>query len=508
MMRCVQCNRDYLGGERFCHQCGEPLRARNVTVESPVAPVGAPALVRRARTAPRRGRHPASTSLMFAILVLVGAGAGLALVWHQRWMPPMLRASARLVGEPAPRPADPAPEASPDESPAPETAAARTESLTETPPATPPAPPAPAPKPVEQAPAPPAPPAASTPPKKAADSAAASAPTPAARPLPETASPKALARADAPAPARPVAPSSDPATGARILSVRTDPATPSPGTGSRVVSLVPVGSAMGARGQLLWERQGGGVLVVSGLPQPPTGRTYQLWLGSITLGNRISGGLLAVDSQGAGTLRVAPPRAPWSADIFGVTLERQGGAREPSDDLVLVGELSKLGVSAPPPAAPPASASPAPAEVKAGSMTASIAESPPLPTAPVTPSTLRGADGEFVRIVPVPVDRTWTVTQSVLKSLGWDIDRVDQTAGVIRTEPRNVTFKDFVVYAEGMRHSLDIVVRPVTGSQTSISVKREVFEERRIFWNKERKVLPTPETTVEETLLDAIERVL
>jgi hypothetical protein len=264
---------------------------------------------------------------------------------------------------------------------------------------------------------------------------------------------------------------------------------------------------------------GGGILVVSGLRQPPVGRTYQLWLGSISLGNRISGGLLAVDSLGAGTLRVAPPRATWSADIFGVTMERHGGAREPSDDLVLVGELAKLPASAPPPAAPgpvPTARAAAPETssegTPPGSYPASASETPssaPPLTASLPPSpSARGSDGQFVRVVPVPVERTWTVTQSVLRSLGWDIDRVDEAAGVIRTEPRNVTFKDFGIYAGGMRHTLDVVVRAVSGSQTSISVRREVFQERRIFWSKERKVVPTSETAVEKTVLDAIEKLL
>jgi hypothetical protein len=272
-----------------------------------------------------------------------------------------------------------------------------------------------------------------------------------------------------------------------------------------VISLVPVGSATGARGQLQWEPIGGGTLVVSGLPQPPAGRTYQLWLGSINLGNRVSAGLLAVDSQGAGTLRVAPPRATWSPDIFGITMERQGGAREPSDDLVLVGELSKLTAAAPPAAATPPAAGSSPAS---GTETPSSASPPPV-TASIPPAPAsRGTDGQLVRVFPVSVARTWMVAQSVLRSLGWDIDRADQATGVIRTEPRNVTFKDFVVYAEGTRHTLDIVVRAVSGSETSISVKREVFEEQRIFWTKERKVLATPESSVEQTVLDAIERLL
>jgi hypothetical protein len=271
---------------------------------------------------------------------------------------------------------------------------------------------------------------------------------------------------------------------------------------------------VGARGQLLWEPIGGGVLVVSGLPQPPRGRIYQLWLGSIDLGNRISGGLLAVDAQGAGTLRVPPPRATWSPDIFGVTMERQGGAREPSDQLVLVGELPKRAASASPPAgagAVPPVPAPAPDARSEGAPPAAETQSPAAPTtvAALPPPTFtRGPEGEFIRVVPVSVERTMTVAQSVLRSLGWDIDQVDEAAGVIRTEPRNVTFRDFVVYAGGTRHALDVVVRPVTSGQTSISVRREVFEERRILWQKERKILPTPETAVEESLLDAIERLL
>jgi len=306
-----------------------------------------------------------------------------------------------------------------------------------------------------------------------------------------------------------------------------------------VISLVPVGEGAGARGQLFWEPMRGGTLVVSGLPQPGGGRTYQFWLGSISLGNRISAGLLAVDLQGAGTLRVAPPRASWSPDIFGVTVERQGGAREPSDELVLVGELTKLTASAPakepgaatasprPPSTAPvqpgASALPTSPETSSEGAPGTPAQSTPQTPAPgsetqpssppvtasVPPSTsTRGPDGLLVRVVPVPIDRTWTVAQSALRSLGWDIDRADLATGVIRTEPRNVAFKDFGVYAEGTRHALDVVVRAVSSSHTSITVRREVFVEQRIFWAKERKVVPTPETATEQTVLDAIEQLL
>jgi hypothetical protein len=192
-------------------------------------------------------------------------------------------------------------------------------------------------------------------------------------------------------------------------------------------------------------------------------------------------------------------------------MERQGGAREPSEDLVLVGELPKRTAAA------PGTGSGGPAGTGADGVAGSMkppADAPPASepatTASLAPPVIysRGSDGQLTRVVPVPMERSWLVAQSVLKSLGWDIDRADLSTGRIRTEPRNVTFKDFVLYGEGVRHSLDIVVRPVSGGESSISVKRDVFQEQRIFWAKERKAMPTPESSVEQAVLDAIERVL
>ena len=237
----------------------------------------------------------------------------------------------------------------------------------------------------------------------------------------------------------PAAPAADRPAPPKLLSARTDPGASIPTGGTRVIALVPVGPATGARGQLLWEPIGGGTLVVSGLPQPPAGRTYQLWLGSINLGNRVSAGLLAVDAQGTGTLRVAPPRATWSADIFGITMERQGGAREPSDDLVLVGELSKLTPSAPPPASSAATTSPPTPERGAASSAPSSpadtplgAVTPPAVTASIPPAaapTTRGSDGQLVRVYPASVERTWrSPSRSCAASAGTSIRRTREPA--------------------------------------------------------------------------------
>jgi hypothetical protein len=498
MMRCLQCDRDYPESARFCHQCGEPLHRRDdpVTAGWPIPPGRSRALSRH-RAAPR------TSSLLFATLVVVGAGAGLALVWRQAWMPSL----ARVIVSPARQPNQAQPDTvAPPQAQA--TAPGRPETL----------PAAPAPMPAPEPTADPAPPPARTPESApTAGSLPSTAPAPESAPVVVSPSPpsrraperaaRVASRQDPPAataerPPSPGVASSRSATTPRLLSARTDPGTSVPSAGARVISLVPVGPAAGARGQLLWEPIGGGVLVVSGLPQPPVGQTYQLWLGSINLGSRVSAGLLAVDAQGAGTLRVAPPRATWSPDIFGVTMERKGGAREPSDDLVLVGELASVVAAAP-------SSTPQPLEGAGGGE--SLASSPTAPsvTASVSPPTSsRGPDGQLVRVFPASVDRTWTAAQSALRSLGWDIDRADQATGVIRTEPRNMIFKDWVLYAKGTRHTVDVVVRAVSDDETSISVKRDVFQEQRIFWAKERKALTTPESSLEQTILDAIERLL
>jgi hypothetical protein len=515
MRRCVQCGRDYPEPQDFCLQCGEHL----LSTPAPAAPERPDASHLRARAISRRRAPGRSQSLVFASLVLVGAFAGLALVWRQVWLPSMPRLTASLSRESEPR----AP--SSNVPPAPVAAAP----ATATAPSAPAAPPEPEPSAAVGAPA-----AAAAPPRVTASPSPVTTPSPSATTAPAAArgldaappapAPTPPKRAAEPAPPpRKVASHPDPAPAPaadrpappKLLSARTDPDGAVPMGRTRVIALVPVGPASGARGQLQWEPMGGGTLVVSGLPQPPAGRTYQLWLGSINLGNRVSAGLLAVDAQGAGTLRVPAPRSTWAPDIFGITMERQGGAREPSDDLVLVGELSKVTATAPPAgsastamaAAPSASApaaAPAPTPAPApAAETASAAV-----TAAIPPPPARGPDGQLVRVFPASVDRSWTVVQSVLRSLGWDIDEANQATGFIRTEPRNVTFKDFVVYGEGTRHTLDVVVRPVSGNETSISVKRRVFEEQRIFWTKERKALPAPESSVEQTVLDAISRLL
>ena len=514
MMRCSNCNRDYPGDLRFCHQCGELLQASERPLTTPDGRQdgrsGSGMVGWRSHAAGRRRARAQSTSLYFAVLVLLAAGVGLALVWHQWWMPSLVRVSARVPEVKAPPPDE---AASPQ--PAPETSAVEAPPVAPAPePASPPDPAPPAvPAPVTARPAPPAPPAESAP-RKVAPRPEPPVPDSERRPAatsrpPATAPSSSAARSDADAPA---------------VKARFDPAPP-PVSGPRVITLIPVGpgASVGARGQLHWESGAGGRLVVSGLPQLPPGRSYQLWLGSMRLGSRMSGGLLTVDAQGAGTLHVPPPRATWAPDLFGVTVERLGGAREPSDELVLVGELTRQATPAPAKdpdstaagsstATEPAGGPASPASETRTPMPAPLASAgetrSPAATAAVPPDAAALATEGVLRIVPVPVERAWLVTQSALRSLGWDIERADRSEGLIRTEPRNVDYTNIGFYAAGRRHALDVAVRAVSSSHSSISVRRQVFEEQRILWQKERTILTSRDTAVEQTVLDAIEPLL
>ena len=81
-----------------------------------------------------------------------------------------------------------------------------------------------------------------------------------------------------------------------------------------------------------------------------------------------------------------------------------------------------------------------------------------------------------------PVDRVWTVTQAVLKQLGWEIDKQDRTIGMIGTESRRVEGEDYGVYAKGVRHRLTLYVKAASDNRTTVTVERELFRRERILW--------------------------
>ena len=127
----------------------------------------------------------------------------------------------------------------------------------------------------------------------------------------------------------------------------------------------------------------------------------------------------------------------------------------------------------------------------------------------ISAATLSGQTGEPVtRTFNAPLDRVWAVTESVLKSLGWDVDESDRSVGWIVTDSRGVEFKDFGVYGEGTRHKLRLTVKAAGEGKTSVSVERQLYKEERILWMRERKPIQTKDRSVETAVVDAIGRAL
>jgi anti-sigma-K factor RskA len=106
---------------------------------------------------------------------------------------------------------------------------------------------------------------------------------------------------------------------------------------AQIVSLAGLEPAPGARARVIWNPPSGGLLVATGLPSPPAGKTYQLWA---IVGNKppVPAGLLEVDARGAGSLRVPPLRGVEAVDVFAVTLEPGGGVPAPTGPMYLAGK--------------------------------------------------------------------------------------------------------------------------------------------------------------------------
>jgi anti-sigma-K factor RskA len=92
-----------------------------------------------------------------------------------------------------------------------------------------------------------------------------------------------------------------------------------------------------AQGRMWWHREAGGFFVASGLPETPSGKTYQLW--AIAAGKPMSAGVFDVDPKGAGSLQVKPLREVQRVEMFAVTLEPAGGLPHPSGDMYLAGKV-------------------------------------------------------------------------------------------------------------------------------------------------------------------------
>ncbi len=118
------------------------------------------------------------------------------------------------------------------------------------------------------------------------------------------------------------------------------------------------------------------------------------------------------------------------------------------------------------------------------------------------------AAGPVERTFPAPVDRVWATTLSVLKVLGWDIDKEDRSIGFITTDSRRVEGEDYGVYAKGTRHRLRLQIKAVDNARTGVSIERELFKRERILFIDKDEPLTATDQNVEKSLLDAIGKAL
>src|SRR5258706_3635160 len=102
----------------------------------------------------------------------------------------------------------------------------------------------------------------------------------------------------------------------------------------RIVNLAPLPAGSGARGQLLWNPSTRtGMLLVSGLPQTPPGKAYELW--GIAGAEPVPAGIFVVDTGGLALVRLPRLADAKNFDKFAVTLEPAGGVPQPTGTMVL-----------------------------------------------------------------------------------------------------------------------------------------------------------------------------
>ena len=103
-----------------------------------------------------------------------------------------------------------------------------------------------------------------------------------------------------------------------------------------------------------------------------------------------------------------------------------------------------------------------------------------------------------------PVDRVWEKTVAVLKVLGWDVDKADRSVGIIVTDSRRVDGDNYGVYEKALRHKLQLNIRRVSDTRTTVGIERSVFKRERILFVDKDEPIEDKRTDVQKSILDAI----
>jgi serine/threonine protein kinase len=160
-----------------------------------------------------------------------------------------------------------------------------------------------------------------------------------------------------------------------------------------------------------------------------------------------------------------------------------------------------------PPAPEPKSSTPPPRPARrftvtdepAPQKTARVEPVAPSPPAQVAAPEPQGASAVPSRAFRAPLDRVWTTTESVLKSLGWEIDERDRKSGTIQTVSRRIeASEDFGVYTKEMRHRLRVRLTETGEGQTRVTVERLVFRRERVLWVNNDQTADVPRSQINQ----------
>jgi anti-sigma-K factor RskA len=107
----------------------------------------------------------------------------------------------------------------------------------------------------------------------------------------------------------------------------------------RVIALGGQAGSPASEGHVLWSPDSKkAVLYAYGLPRPPAGKDYQLWV--IAGGTPRSEGVFPVDARGQATHVLPDVPDPAGVGAFAVTLEPAGGLAQPSGPMFLLGAVA------------------------------------------------------------------------------------------------------------------------------------------------------------------------
>lgn len=119
----------------------------------------------------------------------------------------------------------------------------------------------------------------------------------------------------------------------RILNVVNSP-------NIRIVNLDGLDVSPSSQGVVYWNPvQSQAMFYAFNLPQPPSGKEYQLWM---LRGNQpVDAGVFSLNEQGKGSSAIQTLSDSAALTAFAVTLEPKGGSPQPTGDMYLLGVVTK-----------------------------------------------------------------------------------------------------------------------------------------------------------------------